>query len=278
MIAYDTHIHSVYSTDSRTPPGKQLEQAVLCGLRGVCLTDHMDYGFPVDQYNAPLPTGEVPFLLDTDSYKKELQELKPRYPELDVCTGIECGLQTRPDIVAKNRELAADPAYDYMIGSLHLTNRRDPYCPDFWRDRDPALCIRDYLEELYDNLCIFTDFDALGHLDYIVRYAPEHFRYQPMAYRELLEAILTVLIDKDIALEINTSGYKSSAWPNPHPDILALYHELGGELVTIGSDAHEPGFLAFRFERLPSLIKKAGLRQYVTFHGRRPRFHTLDPA
>ena len=129
---------------------------------------------------------------------------------------------------------------------------------------------------MYDNLCTFTNFDSLGHLDYIVRYAPEHFHYKPMEYRDILEEIIKVLINKDIALEVNTSGYKSSPYPNPHPDILALYHQLGGEMITIGSDAHEPKFLACRFEKLPSLIKKAGLRQYVTFRGRRPQFHTLD--
>lgn len=62
MIAYDTHVHTSYSTDSSTPPVRQLDQAVQCGLHGICLTDHMDYGFPKDQYDS-LPAGEIPFLL-----------------------------------------------------------------------------------------------------------------------------------------------------------------------------------------------------------------------
>lgn len=275
MIAYDTHVHTSYSTDSSTPPVRQLDQAVQCGLHGICLTDHMDYGFPKDQYDS-LPAGEIPFLLDVSSYTAELQKLKLCYPDLRILTGVECGLQTQPDILAKNRALTADPSFDYIIGSLHLVHRRDPYHKDFWKDRDPSRCVLDYMEELYENLCIFTEFDSLGHLDYIVRYAPQHFRYEPMEYREILEEILKLLITKDIALEINTSGCKSSPYPNPHPDILALYQSLGGELITIGSDAHTPDFLTYQFGQLPALIKNSGLRQYVTFHGRRPRFHTLD--
>lgn len=278
MITYDTHVHTSYSTDSSTPPRRQLDQAVKCGLHGICLTDHMDYGFPKEQYGSPLPAGEIPFLLDVSSYIDELQNLKTHYPALRILVGMECGLQAQPDILAKNRELTADPSLDYIIGSLHLVHRQDPYHKDFWNGRDPSRCVLDYLEELYQNLSIFTDFDALGHLDYIVRYAPADFIYEPMAYREILEEILKILVHKDIALEINTSGFKSSAYPNPHPDILALYQKLGGEMVTIGSDAHTPDYLTYRFDQLPALINKTGLRQYVTFHRRRPQFHTLDPG
>ena len=277
MILYDTHVHTAYSTDSDTPVRTQLDSAAAHGLAGICLTDHMDYGFPPDQYDITLPEGEPPFCYDTKAYQTELKGFQKKYNDLDILIGVECGLQTRSDILQKNKELSEDPEFDYMIGSLHLTGRKDPYNREFWKDRNPADCIRQYLEELYDNLCSFTGFDSLGHLDYIVRYARDDFHYEPVQYRELIEEILKLLVRKDIALEINTSGYRSVGNPNPHPDILAWYRELGGEMVTIGSDAHTPEFLAYQFDLLPSLARTAGLHQYVTFHQRRPRFHSFVP-
>lgn len=275
MIRYDTHVHSAYSTDSTTPVRAQLDRALSCHLDGICLTDHMDYGFPPEQYGAVLPEGELPFLFDLSSYQKELASLREVYPQLDILTGVECGLQTQPDILGGNRLLTSRHDFDYVIGSLHLCDRKDPYYREFWEGREPSACIRRYLEELYENLCLFTEFDSLGHLDYVVRYAPDHFQYEPMQYRELLEEILKQLIRKDIALEVNTSGYKSGGFPNPHPQILSLYRTLGGELITIGSDAHQPEFLTYQFDRLLPLLKKNGLHQYVTFHRRRPVFHSL---
>lgn len=276
MIAYDTHVHSVFSTDSETPVYEQLYAALDRGMTGICLTDHMDYDFPPDQFDRELPEGEFPFLLDVEKYQEELRNIKPQFDCLEILTGVECGLQTLPDILEKNRKLTADSSFDYIIGSLHLTDRQDPYYSKFWEGKEPAGCIRQYLNELYDNLCLFTDFDSLGHLDYIVRYAPDSYEYDPAQYRELLEEILKLLIRNDIALEVNTSGFKSSSYPNPHPYILKLYRELGGEMITIGSDAHSPEFLAFEFSQIPRLLKESGLHQYVTFHGRRPRFHSLD--
>lgn len=276
MIAYDTHVHTAYSTDSDTPVCMQLDSAIAHGLSGICLTDHMDYGFPQDQCDIPLPEGGFPFCFDIEAYQAEIKGFQEKYSDLEILTGIECGLQTRSDILSKNEELSAHAGFDYIIGSLHLAGRKDPYNREFWESRNPAECIRQYLEELYDNLCTFTGFDSLGHLDYIVRYAPDYFHYEPELYHELIEGILKLLIQKDIALEINTSGFKSGRNPNPHPDILTWYRELGGEMVTIGSDAHQPEFLAYRFEELFSLMSAAGLHQYVTFNQRRPRFHSLD--
>ncbi len=276
MIRYDTHIHSVYSSDSGTPVQAQLDAAVFLGLSGLCITDHMDYSFPRDQFDSVLPVGQNPFEFDIQLYEKELSGLRKKYTNLEILTGVECGLQTRPDVLKKNRDLSADPDLDYIIGSLHLTGRQDPYYPKFWQNRDPAVCIRQYLEELYDNLCAFTGFDSLGHLDYIVRYAPDSFQYDPAQYRDVTEEILRRLIRCDIAVEINTSGYRKGPYPNPHPAILSWYRELGGEMVTVGSDAHTPELMASRFEGISALLKRTGLHQYVTFHQRRPRFHSLD--
>jgi len=137
------------------------------------------------------------------------------------------------------------------------------------------MCVMSYFEELLENLQQFHDFDSLGHLDYIVRYAPADFIYQPQDYFEIIREIMQILLRKDIALEINSSGLKKQNMPNPHLDILAFYVSLGGELVTVGSDAHTPKYVGYGFEQVAELMKKAGLHEYVTYQNRKPTFHSL---
>lgn len=272
-ILWDTHLHTNFSTDSNTPLTVQLSQGEQLGLTGVCVTDHMDYEFPVMEMKDSMEG--IPFCFDWDSYVKVIQEAASHSP-LAIYTGVECGLQTKETVIQKNKRLRRQPELDYMIGSLHLVDQKDPYYPSFWEGRDPHACIRQYFESLYENLQCFHEFDSLGHLDYIVRYAPQDFLYDPKSYEDILDAILTYLILKDIALEINSSGWKTKGrCQNPHPDILTRYHERGGELITVGSDAHVPDYMAYHFDRVCEEMKKAGLRQYVVYQKHKPVFYDL---
>ena len=166
--------------------------------------------------------------------------------------------------------------FDFIIGSLHLVNKKDPYYPSFWNNGDPKEAIRQYLDQLYENITAFHHFDSLGHLDYIVRYAPVSFSYEPAVFQEQIDAILAFLIRHDIALEFNTSGYKKTAHGNPHEDILRRYKALGGTAITIGSDAHSPEYVAYHFHQAESLLTACGFKEYYTFSKHIPVSHPLD--
>lgn len=270
MIRFDTHMHTEYSTDSETKIMAQVEQAERLGLTGICITDHMDYDFPMDALEHPVDG--IPFYFDIDDYRQEVKKIQKK-TNLTLLKGVECGLQSTQSVIEKNQKLVSDWEWDYVIGSLHLVNQKDPYYPSFWENRAPAQCIEEYFHHIWDNIQCFSSFDALGHLDYIVRYAPSSFCYEPNQFREIIEAILQFLIKKDIALEVNTSGWKTMGrCQNPHLDILCLYAKLGGELLTIGSDAHTPEYVSYRFSDLPELLKKAGFRQFCVFQKRKPVF------
>ena len=275
MIAYDTHLHTNFSSDSDTPLKTQLEQAVNLGLKGIYITDHMDYEFPLDQIDFPIPNNQPPFWFDEIQYRKTIQEFRTYFPNLFIGIGVECGLQMNPTVLSQNRLLCENSEWDYIIGSLHLVHQQDPYYPVFWEGKDASQCVMQYFEELFHNLVEFHEFDSLGHLDYIVRYAPSNFLYQPQDYFEILREIIQLLLRKDIALEINSSGLKASNMPNPHLDILHLYKSLGGELITIGSDAHTSEYMCYQFEQVAALMKTAGLHEYVTYKNRKPTFHSL---
>ena len=243
------------------------------GLEGICITDHMDYNFPESALEHPVDG--IPFCFDLDDYFKRIHTLQKTAP-LSVYTGVECGMQLITDVVDKNKALCQDKEFDYIIGSLHLVDGKDPYYPSFWENQEPAECIQTYFEKIYDNITTFHEMDSLGHLDYIVRYAPTDYKYQPEQFREILEAILQTLIQKDLALEINTSGFKTPlSRQNPHEKIIEWYLALGDEMVTIGSDAHSPEFLAFHFDEVAVLLKKYGIRQYTVFEKRTPVFYDI---
>lgn len=272
-ITYDLHTHSAYSTDSETPIKEQLESARKHGLSGICLTDHMDYDFPADMAESQ---DTPPFIFDDISYQKELSCYRSQYPDLWIGTGVECGLQPAAPTLSKITKLTENTNWDFIIGSVHLINGKDPYYPIYWEGKDPVVCVRIYFETMLDCLTRFSDFDSLGHMDYIVRYAPKEYHYNPLDFQEITDEIMKLLIRRDIALEINSSGlFSTSSCENPHIDLLKRYEELGGEMITIGSDAHIPERIASGFSVLEQHIKKTGLRQYVTYHSRHPVFHDL---
>jgi histidinol-phosphatase (PHP family) len=272
-ITFDMHTHCDFSTDSKTPMKEQIEAAVQSGLEGICLTDHMDYEFPKEAlFSENVP--ENPFVFDENIYKQTLAEHKVMYPQIWIGTGVECGLMPRESVCEKISQLVNQSGWDFVIGSVHLLDEMDPYYPTFWEGKNPVSCIRRYFETILNCIQVFSDFDTLGHMDYVVRYAPSEFYYNPSDYRDITDEIMKYIIRKDIALEVNASGlYAACKTENPHPELLKRYLELGGELVTIGSDAHIPERVGGKFAVLESHLKEAGLRRYVTYKKRKPMFH-----
>ena len=105
-----------------------------------------------------------------------------------------------------------------------------------------------------------------------MRYGPnQNTYYSYQKYREIIDEILRSLIKKDIGLEINTGGYKYGLGvPNPYKDVILRYRELGGKIITLGSDAHDPQFLAYEFDRVYALLEECGYHSYYIFHNRTP--------
>lgn len=268
----DCHMHTQFSTDSRTAVRSMLDAALEKGLQAVCITDHMDLDFPPQEGEVTAP-GELPFLFDPDAYFRTIVPLKQEYRgRLDVRIGIEIGLQ--PHLGARYRKLVHEYPFDYVIGSVHLIRGLDPYYGKLFEGRPDAEAYREALVETLHCLDGVEDFDALGHLDYVVRYGKhkaEEYSYRRFA--DEIDAVLKKLIDKGKALELNTAGLKYGlGFPNPHPDVLKRYRELGGEMVTVGADGHCPEHVAWDFDRAGELLKSCGFSYYTEFIGRSPSF------
>lgn len=142
----------------------------------------------------------------------------------------------------------------------------DPYYPDFWKNKTDREAFELYFNTLLNALKNFHSIDTLGHLDYIVRYNPNKAgNYSAPDYQDVIDEILTLIITKNIKLEINTSNFANDfEFPNPHTDIIKRYKELGGEYITVGSDAHNACDIGYCFDKAEAIVNKYGLKVFTT--------------
>lgn len=275
----DYHVHTHFSTDSEAPMEDMVKTAIAKGMNSICFTDHIDYGFPEH-----LDT----FLFDIPSYLKEIARLRTLYGnKLFIYQGVEMGIKN--DVYEECDHLAKSFPFDFIIGSTHLVDNEDPYYPDIWNSMDEKKCILRFFECTLENVRMNLDYDVYGHLDYIIRYAPSVLPYRKNGqavpsklcdvmkdYGDIIDAILRELIKQGKGLECNTAGFHYGVGhPNPNEAILKHYRSLGGEILTIGSDAHQPEHLGYEFLKLPALLSSLGFNYYTTFQKRKPVFHPL---
>lgn len=263
-MLWDTHMHCHYSGDSGAAPRDMIESSIKKGLSGICFTDHLDLDYR-----------EKPgyFDLDFEHYRDEIMMLKEEFKDhIEVLWGIELGLQ--PHVAEQNRNIINAFPWDFVIGSTHVVDHTDIYYPHFYEGRTERASCRRYYEAILENLATDVDFDVYGHLDYIVRYLPSKGKtvsYEK--YADLIDEILRKLMEKGKGIEMNMAGYKYGlGHPNPTEDILRRYRELGGEIITIGSDGHKPEQIAWDYRRVPELLKNAGFEYYAVFRNRKPEF------
>lgn len=266
-MLWDTHMHCHYSGDCDAHPEEMIKAAQKKGLEGICFTDHLDYDYQ-----------EEPgmFLLDLEAYHSGIADLREKYSGIfPILWGIEIGLQTH--VVADNRKVTGSYPFDFVIGSSHVVHGFDPYYPRYYEGRSEAEAYREYFESILENIQTDADYDVYGHLDYVVRYGPNTNRYYSYEkYADLIDEILRALIVRGKGIELNTAGFKYGlGHPNPTETILSRYRELGGEILTIGADAHKPEHVAFAFEKVPLILKDAGFSYYTVFQNRKPQFKKI---
>lgn len=258
----DSHIHTWFSGDSDTDPEKMIKRAIELNMQNITITDHIDFDFPIDNLD---------FTLDVDDYFTSLSLLKSKYSnEIEVLIGIESGLE--PDFADRIRNFVLCKPFDFVIGSSHIVNRMDPYSPDFFKVHSERQGFEAYFNSILSNLKVNNEFDVYGHIDYIVRYSPnKNANYSYFDYSDLLDEILKTLIDLGKGIEINTAGFKYGLnAPNPEINIIKKYKELGGEIITIGSDAHVPKYVGFYFNEIKDILNKCDFKHYNIFRNRKP--------
>ena len=270
-VTADFHIHSSFSGDSSEPMENMIQSAIAKGLDHICFTEHMDMDYPVTPDS---PEGF--FLLNTDSYLYDFAKYKEKYKDrIKLLFGVELGVQ--PHLKRELSLYARSYEFDFIIGSTHLVNKADPYYPSFYEGQSEKEAYRSYFQAVLDNIRAFDNFDVCGHLDYVVRYGPNQDRnYSYAEYGDLFDEILKLLLEKEKGIELNTGSLRSGTKDvSPCTEVLKRYRELGGEIITVGSDAHRAGDVADDLNRAGEILRKCGFRYYCIFENRMPEYKKL---
>ena len=277
MIQADMHMHTWFSTDSKACPCDMADEAVRKGLKTICFTDHFD--------KDDLEWGEEG-IFDVDAYFVEMQKLQEEYAgKLNIRIGIELGLRTY--LKDYYEELTKKYPFDFVIGSVHNVPYKkdaegnilytDPAAEKLFTDRTDKEAYRLMMETTLENVRTLDCFQTLGHLDYVVRYGKSREKeYSYTDYADIIDEILKLLIEKEKGLEVNSAGLKYGLpFAHPHPDVLKRYRELGGEIITIGADAHKPEHIAYDFAKAEEILKSCGFKYYTEFFEQKPVFKQL---
>ncbi len=266
----DFHLHTEFSGDSEAPVRGQIEQAIRLGMKEMCITDHHDYDSDFSG---------IDFNLDVPSYLETLNELKEEYrDQIRLNIGLELGLQKHIEDYLKDFVAKYGSCFDFIIGPSHYVDRMDPYDASFWQRTTTDKALERFFNVSLERIrSLWSCFDVYGHLDYVIRYAPcPHRFYDYNRYAPIIDEMLKCLIEHGKGIECNSGGLAYGLpEPNPCRQVLSRYRELGGEILTIGSDAHQPSRLGFDFERCRQILLECGFTHYTVFHDRKPEFLPL---
>ena len=277
MIQADMHMHTWFSPDSEACPRDMADEAVRKGLKTICFTDHFD--------KDDLEWGEEG-IFDVDAYFVEMQKLQEEYAgKLNIRIGIELGLRTY--LKDYYEELTKKYPFDFVIGSVHNVPYKkdaegnilytDPAAEKLFTDRTDKEAYRLMMETTLENVRTSDCFQTLGHLDYVVRYGKSREKeYSYTDYADIIDEILKLLIEKEKGLEVNSAGLKYGLpFAHPHPDVLKRYRELGGEIITVGTDAHKTQDVGSYLDLASEILQLCGFKYYTIYEKRSPEYHKL---
>lgn len=256
----DYHVHTRFSCDSETKLAAACEAAIARGLREIAFTDHADFE-PLDACCG---------YLRPDAYLAEIERCRSRYgQDLVIRAGVEIG-----EAHIHRRQAAAlleADGFDFVLGSLHWVDGRPAFDGHYFTGQTLEQGLRAYFEQLA-RLAAEADYDVLAHFDLVRRTASRSLGLRTLDYRphgETIRRILRILVERGKGLEINTSTCRRGLGdPNPTLEILRWYRELGGEILTFGSDAHTAAAIGSCFGVALEMAQAAGFTRLATFEKR----------
>jgi len=254
----DHHVHTRYSFDSEASIEEYLINGKKMDLEYIIFTDHQDFGTNEKNY--------VP-LIDYDEYIHTMKKLEKRY-QLPIKIGVEIGYEKEHKGEISN--FLNKYPIDFVIASIHYGDGGDFYEGSFFKEKNRKESYRRYFELILEMVENFQDYDVVGHLDFITRYGPFKERYyEYVEYKELIDIILKTIIKNNKGVELNTSGLRQGEKRiYPKIEVLKRYKELGGSVITIGSDAHFNQDYCAGYKEAKSLLKSLGYNKIYYFENR----------
>ena len=253
-MLFDTHVHTRYSSDSDMAIEKAISSAAELGL-GISITEHMDMAHP-----------EPDVFFDVKQYFQDYT----KYRSDKVLLGIELGMRT--ECLQANRNIISNYPFDFVIGSIHFVDNIEIYQASFYRSRTKHDTYSRYFQAMLSCLQIYDFVDSVGHIDYISRYAryddPELYYHE---FSDWIDEILKIAAHNEKAIEINTRRLASPEAVTILLPIYKRFYELGGRMVTLGSDAHKPEAVGNRMNIARDMAEACKLK-VVYFKQRKPEW------
>lgn len=266
MVLTDLHVHSRCSPDGSAPMYDLAAAAAAAGLQELCITDHCDL---LDR------DGNLVTAFDWAPLEREFAAIG-RWEGLNLRLGLELGEAQEAFEAAE--EILRNPNLDFVIGSQHnlsgALGGKDFFFLSYQSEDFCYRCLDDYLANL-EQLSARGCYDVLGHIVYPLRYMRDRDgqAVSLSRYRERIGGILRAAAEQNKGIELNTNRGKSMEEWLP---ILRQFKECGGEIVTIGSDAHRPQDVGKGVREARALLLQAGFRYFAVYEKRSPIFFPLE--
>ncbi len=265
----DFHLHTYFSPDGHMEVAVAVEVAIKAGITDLCFTEHMDLGHHMEMFN------RVP-----DFYKMNevIEQVKSMRSGINIYHGVEVGYIK--ETAAQSAKVLADWDFDYVLLSTHCVDGMDCYMPESKRGRDKEAAYKRYLETVYESVTdanLQNAYDCVGHIGYIAKcnyYEDNTMDYE--MFSELIDDILLQIIKQGKGIEVNTSGINRAGHTLPHPSIIKRYYELGGRIITIGSDAHRTDRVGEYVSETMQMIKDCGFKEIAVFSKRKPIWISME--
>ncbi|MFH1831695.1 MAG: histidinol-phosphatase HisJ family protein [bacterium] len=262
----DCHTHSYFSADSQMAVRDGVQSAIKNGLGGLIFTDHMDLDYPD-------PAMDLSF--DFEQRIRVLNQAQHDFAgKIKILKGLELGFQ--PHVALKSAEIVNTYNFDFVICSVHSVDRKSLGSDGgFYDNKTKNQAYTRYLEEIYESVCAMgNDFDVVGHIGYACRYSPytdPALKYEDQ--KNLLDMIFKKIIENGKGIEINTAGLaRKLGFTHPEYGVIKRYKELGGQIITIGSDAHSSSSIGSNFEVVIKQLAEIGFKYVTYFENRQPVF------
>ncbi len=271
----DYHVHTEFSDDSEYLMEDVIKDAINMNMDEICITDHVDYGIKLDwdcgkeiEYRDGMPLANV----DYPKYFEEINRLRKIYP-ITIKQGMEFGIQIHT--IKDYEKLFHQYDFDFIILSIHQVEDKEFWTNEFQASRTQKQYNERYYQEMLNVIKNYKDYSVLGHMDLIVRYDDQGI-YPFELLKDQIVEILKIVIEDGKGIEVNTSSHRYGLKDlTPSRDIIKLYKDLGGRIITIGSDSHKKEHLGAYIEETKEELKKLGFEEFCTYEKMKPIFHKL---
>lgn len=273
---FDYHVHSDFSNDSIYEMEEVVKDAIALKMSEICFTDHVDYGVKPDweqAKSAQIECGKKKLNVNYPLYFKEIEKLQEKYRgKILIKKGLEFGIQS--STIPKFENLTQKYDLDFILLSIHQIGNLEFWNGAFQEGKTVEQSYQGYYEEMFQVIQQFHDYSVLAHMDLIRRYLDKKDYFHQN--KEQIQKILRYIIEDGKGIEVNTSSfYYQIDGLTPSIDILHLYHQLGGKIITIGSDSHKKEQLGAHIHEIQAILRDIGYESICTFESMKPTFHRL---